>query len=311
MNTPRPTRIALLLAALAILLGGCKEFNARRKVNEAAKLFEKGRFREAAALYEEALQEAPELEVAHFNAALTYRQMFMQAQSDPSVKDAEVKELANKAADHMLAYLENHPDEGQVVALTTKLWIDSGQYQKAIDYWEARRAKEPKNSDILGVLASIHNQAGHWEKAVEYHHLQADLAPSVDSAASTLTDVGNILWARISDKEKPPTGLERLRLIDMGIATMQKADRLLQAAPEPVDRKQLEVRLKHKVDISSLTAGFLNLRATAHPAAWARGVEEAAAQVQRAAWKTINDRWKQLKSELDAEEQEAGDEGGS
>jgi tetratricopeptide (TPR) repeat protein len=309
MNAPWTARVALFLAALALFAGGCKEFNARRKVNDAAKLYEKGRFREAAALYEEALAEAPDLEIAHFNAGLTYRQMFTQAQSDPEVKDDEVKELANKSAAHFLAYLEVKPGDAQVVAMTTKLWIDSGQFQLALDYWEGRRAKDPRNAEVLGILASINRQAGNWEKAVEYHHMQSDLAPSVDASAAVLVDVAKIIWHKLADREKL-IGLDRLRVADMGIATMQKADKMLQAAPDPTDRKQLEARLKHKVDVASYTASFLNFRAIAHPAAWARGVEEAAAQVQRAQWQVINDKWKKLKAELDAEEEAGAESGG-
>jgi tetratricopeptide (TPR) repeat protein len=311
MSLPSTTRVAILLAALAALAlvgAGCKEFNARRKVNEAGKLYEKGRFREAAALYEEALSEQPDLEIAHFNAGLTYRQLFTQAQSDPEVSEKEVKELANKSAGHFLAYLENHPGDASVVAMTTKLWIDSGQFELALDYWEGRRAKDPKNAEVLGILAGINRQAGNWEKAVEYHLIQSDLAASVDASASVLVDVAKIIWHKLADREKL-LGMDRLRVADMGIATMQKADKMLQGATDPTDRRQLEARLKHKVDVASYTASFLNFRALAHPAVWARGVEEAAAQVQRAQWQVINDQWKKLKSELDAED-EAGTGGG-
>src|SRR3970040_3086549 len=76
----RTLPVAAVVVA-ALILGGCKEFNARRKVNDAAKLYDKGHFQEAAELYEEALQEVPDLEVAHFNRRLHYRPMFQMAQS--------------------------------------------------------------------------------------------------------------------------------------------------------------------------------------------------------------------------------------
>ncbi len=309
------TLSAAALVAAVLITGGCKEFNARRKVNDAAKLYDKGQFREAAELYEEALAEVPDLEVAHFNAGLTYRSMFQVAQSEPDATDAERMDYANKATEHFLAYLEKQPDDAKVVALTTKIWIDSGQYPKAIDYWETRRAKEPANVEVLGILASIHRQAGDWERAVEMHHLQADAQPTVDGAASTLIDIGKIIWYKLADRQKV-VGLERVRIADMGIAAMQKGEKLLQAAPDPTVKKELATRLKHKVDIATYTASFFTLRGLAHPASWARGIEDAASQVARSSWQTLNDQYKKIKAEVEAEEEaaaveaaEAGGEG--
>ena len=65
-----------------------------------------------------------------------------------------------RAEEYHQKYLEKNPGAAQVVAMTTKLWIDSGQYQLALDYWEARKAKDPRNAEVLGILASINRQAG-------------------------------------------------------------------------------------------------------------------------------------------------------
>jgi len=308
---PRSLAVGLVLVLAAMVgLTGCKEFNARRKVNEAAKLYDKGRFREAAKLYEEALAESPGLEIAHFNAGLTYRQLFGQSQADPEVKEEEVQELANKAAEHFLAYLEKHPDDAQVVAMTTKLWLDSNQYKKALAYWEGRRAKDPRNVEVLGILASINRQAGDWETAVKYHHEQANAQPTIDGKASVLLDIAKIIWHKLSDREKL-VGLERVRVADLGIAALQESEDALSKSTDPVDKKERLGHLRHKVDTESYLASMYEFRSLAHGAAWARGVDQASSQYHRGIWSPLYEEWKKLNAEIEAEENGSAPESAS
>jgi tetratricopeptide (TPR) repeat protein len=278
-------RIFVAVSACCVLFAtsGCEEFNARRKIQEAGKLYDKGKYDEAAATYEEALQIAPDLEIGHHNAALAYRQMFLRAQADPDAKEEEVKALANKAANHFLAYLETDPDDGQIIGLTTKLWLDSGQHPKAIEFWEGRLAKDPKSNEVLGILAGINRQAGNWERAVEYYGKQADVEKLADDKAAALSNIAKMAWHKLKDREKV-VGTERVRIADMGIAALQRAEKI-------------DVSLKVAVEVQTYLYSLYNFRAMAHAASWARAADEASAQYHQLQFTQLREKLKALEEE--------------
>ena len=241
-------------AALAALLGslGCDELSSRREIQEANKLYAEGRYGKAVEMYSEALDRTPDLPIGHHNLGLAYYKLFQ-----PGVETKENRAMAEKSAVHFMKYLEAEPTDHKVIGLLTTIWLDSGQYDKAVAYWTQVLSKEPQSRDVIEKLANINRQAGNYEKAREWHLKRADLEADRGGKVKAFLDIGQMEWSRL---QKPDlVDAERLAVVDIGLAALQKAESL-----DP----------KHAL-VQSLMGSLYQHRSVAHGAHWAKGVEAA------------------------------------
>jgi hypothetical protein len=270
----------LLVAALWLGLGlggtGCEEISARRAVQEGNKQYEKGAFEKAAQLYEEALQKAPHLDTAHFNAGLTYKKMFR-----PGIEEPDNLALAKKAADHFLAYLKVHPKERDIVALLTRVWNDAGDYDSALAYWQRELDKEPTNTEIIGIMAGINRQAGNFDKAMEWHLKQVELETEPHAKAGAYKAIGSLMVSRLRGRTHEVLGYERLKIADTGVGMLQKA-----AALAPDD-----------ADVQTALGFLYGERALAQSTTWAQIAEVAAARHHYKKWAELNKKAQQQAAE--------------
>ncbi|HWN66082.1 MAG TPA: tetratricopeptide repeat protein [Haliangium sp.] len=246
---------------------GCEEISARRAVQEGNKQYEKGNFAQAAQLYEEALQKAPHLDTAHFNAGLTYKKMFR-----PGIQEPDNVAIAKKAADHFLAYLKVHPKERDIVTLLTRVWNDAGDYESALAYWQRELDKEPKNTEIIGILAGINRQAGHFDKAMEWFLRQVELETDPLAKAGAYKQIGSLMVSRLRGRTHEVLGHERLEIADTGIGMLQKA-----AALAPDD-----------ADVQTALGFLYGERALGQSTTWAQIAEVAAARHHYKRWAELN-----------------------
>lgn len=270
-----------VIAAIWVVWGGagCDEISARRSVQEANREYEKGHFEQAASLYEEALGKAPHLDTAHFNAGLTYKKMFR-----PGVKTPENMAIAKSSAEHFAKYLEKFPDDAKIVDMMTSVWLESGDYESALNYWERELAKTPKNTEIIGILAGINRQAGDFDKAIEWHRRQIEIESDPRAKAGGYKDIGKLIASRLPHaKAHEIIGHERLKLVDTGIAALQKAAEL-----DPEDP-----------DVQTSLGFLYGQRALAHGATWAQMIEVASARHHYKKWSALT------KKAREAEEQQA------
>lgn len=245
-----------LLFPLALLLGatGCDELDARMEIQEAGKLYQKGRFSEACPKYDKVLEisDAREVqEVAHYNGGICYHKMFR-----PGVDTPENKAIAAKATAHFAGYLELHPHDRTIVSMMSQVWMDSGDFQSALDYWGREHAKNPKDQEVILILAGIYRQSGDWEKAIEWHRKEVEVMDSPAGKAGGYMNVAKIASSKLFNRESIYWE-ERVRIADLGIEALQRAEELTPDNP----------------DIAQYLGTMFNLRAEAHQAAWARVID--------------------------------------
>lgn len=246
-------RIALLTAALALVaLAGCDELTSRHEIQEGNKLYLEGRYSKAVELYAAALERTPDLAVGHHNAGLAYHKLFQPGSDTP-----QNKVFAEKAAYHFTKYLEDESGDQKIISLLTTIWLDSGQYDKAIKYWGDVLAKDPKSRDVIEKLANINRQAGNYDKALEWHRKRVELETDPGAKVKALTDIAQMQWSRLQKPEL--VDAERVAVVDVGLAALQKAEQL--------DPKNAVVH--------SLIASLYQHRALAHGATWAKVIEAA------------------------------------
>jgi tetratricopeptide (TPR) repeat protein len=259
MNRPTRSRtmgkpVAITAIALALLaaLSGCDELKSRREIQKANKLYLEGRYNKAIELYDAALERSPDLAIGHHNAGLAYHKLFQ-----PGTESPQNKVYAEKAAAHFTKYLEEEGDDQKIVSLLTTIWLDSGQYDKALVYWNNILAKNPNSRDVLEKLANINRQAGNYDKALEWHRKRVDLETDSGAKVKGLTDIAQMQWSRLQKPEV--VDVERVAIVDVGLAALQQAEKL--------DPKNAVVH--------SLIASLYQHRALAHGASWAKAVEVA------------------------------------
>jgi tetratricopeptide (TPR) repeat protein len=246
--------LAACAALVTALLGaGCDELSSRRQIQDANKAYAEGRYSKAVEMYQDALDRTPELYIGHHNAGLAYYKLFQ-----PGVETKENRALAEKSAAHFMEYLKFEPADQKVISLLTTIWLDSGQFQKAIAYWSDVQAKNPNDRSVLEKLANIYRQAGQFDKAHEWHLKRADMETDRGAKVKAYLDIAQMEWSRL---QKPEViDFERLAIADIGIASLQKAEAL-----DP----------KHAL-VQSLMGSLYQHRSIAHGSHWAKGVEAAA-----------------------------------
>ena len=170
------------------------------------------------------------------------------------------EQLAEAAATHFLGWLKANPTDDDTRKQMTQVWIDSGQFQLALDYWTGLLEAKPNDSEIMGNLAGINLKAGDWRKSIEWYTKVAELATDNSNKIGAYQFIGNVAWSKLNSKSL--TAAEALELADRGIGALQKAAEL-----SPKTAK-----------LYGLQASIYNFRALAQGASWASAIDRASAQ---------------------------------
>jgi tetratricopeptide (TPR) repeat protein len=168
--------------------------------------------------------------------------------------------IADMAATHFGAWLKAHPTDAQTRAIMTQVWIDSSQYKKAIDYWEALLAAKQNDPEIMGSLAGINLKAGDWRKSIEWFQKVAAVSKDDSAKVSAYQFIGNVAWSKLNSKTLNTD--ETVELADYGIGALQRA-----AEMQPKNAK-----------LYGLMGSITNFRSLAQGASWAAGLDRARAQ---------------------------------
>lgn len=259
---------------------GCDEIKARRMIQEGDKLYGDGKYAEAIAEYEQALALAPDLTTGHHNAAIASYKAFQ-----PGVETPANEEFAAKAAAHFERYLEDHPDDLEIIGLLTNVWLDSERYDQALEYWLAQLEARPGDIQVLQRLGTINRQAGRYDEALRWDYQRADVAKDDAHRVKAYVDIAQLQYSRLTKPDL--VDAERLAVVDGGIAALQKALALQPDNP----------------DLYSLLGTLYQFRALAHYTTWARVAEAASQrhyQVQR------NELVEKLKAQQAAQQASSG-----
>lgn len=170
------------------------------------------------------------------------------------------KEVADLVTQHFGEWLKAHPEDADTRALMTQTWIDSEQYKKAIDYWEAMDKAKPNDPAIIGSLAGIYTKANDWRKSIEWYLKLAAITTDTSGKAAAYQFIGNVAWSKLNSKSL--TREDNEELADRGIGALQQA-----AALQPDNPKPLQ-----------LMGSLFNFRGQAQGVSWASAIDRASAE---------------------------------
>jgi tetratricopeptide (TPR) repeat protein len=205
------------------------------------------------------------------NMAAEHFQVWIKAQpSDDEIKKELVEankdlEEANKTNNktrisQVQKEIEDLLTKDQTRKLMTRLWTDSDQHKRAIEYWESLLKDKPNDPEIMGNLGGINLFAGDWRKSIEWYNRVADTVTEPASKVAQYIYIGNVAWSKLNTKTL--VGPEAIEIADRGIGALQKA-----AGLDPKNGR-----------LASLQGSIFNFRSTAHGASWASAVDRASAQ---------------------------------
>lgn len=260
---------AALASLLLVCVAGCDEFNARRAVKRGNALYGDGKFTNAITEFEAAVKLAPQLDVAHHNLALANQRLFK-----PGVATEDNKARAAQATLHFQEWLKKHPGDNAIRDMMTQLWVNSGDYKRAIGYWEEELKTSPDNVDVMKRVAGLYFSSGDWKTALDWFIKIADSAKDNAGKIGAYRNIGNVAWKVL--KSDKTVGDDRLYVADLGIHSLEKVLQLETAPPGEKTEQEVE-RLGKHVQSLGLIGALYNFRALAHGTAWGATVDRAAA----------------------------------
>jgi tetratricopeptide (TPR) repeat protein len=187
---------------------------------------------------------------------------------------AENSALADMSAKNFEQWLTANPTDSETRGLMTQVWLDSSQYDKALEFWNGLLQQKPNDPEIMGSLAGINLKAGDWRKSIEWYNKVADATTDVSAKVAAYQFIGNVAWSKLNSRTL--TAADSVELADRGIGALQKAAQLQPDNPKPV----------------GLQASIFNFRGNAHGASWAGSLDRASAQELQHASRVLRDKAK-------------------
>ena len=267
--------VIISVFCIVAVASGCEQLDARREIKNGNKLYEKGDYSKAVEAFERGVALAPDLDIGHHNLGLAYYKMF-QTEGGSDRNQDRAKELADKAAEHLGAYLSKHPKDRPIIELVSRIWLDSGQFDKALAYWQRELDKDPNNIELISLMAGINRQAGRWQESMRWHQTEAAANPAPSGKVSAYLSIARLALNKLMNRDKV-VGAERLLIADYGIAAMLAALPLQPAGPDPGQTVKAQ-------EIISYLRALYEFRAMAHGARWAWAVDLASNQKYNRAW---------------------------
>jgi tetratricopeptide (TPR) repeat protein len=227
-------------------VGSCAELEARRSIQKGDKLYEDGKYSEAIAKYEKALEQS-DLAIGHHNLAVAAFIAFQ-----PGIDTPANQLYAQKASEHFQAYLKQKPNDTEIIELMTTVWLNSDQTDVALAYWEAERVANPGSVAPIRKLGTIQRLAGNYEEALKWDYARVELAKEPKDKVLALVQIGQLQYSRLAKSTMIDD--ERVEVADSGIDALQQA-----LAIQPNNAK-----------LHSLIATIYQFRALAHQTGWAQ-----------------------------------------
>ena len=162
-------RLFVILTLTAGILAGCsRDPNVRKQkyLESGQRYAEKGKYREAAIQYSNAIQVDPRFAKAHYQLALTYLKL----------------QEANRAFQELSRTLELDPENYQARIDLTNMLVAAKYFKEAQEHLDILTAKQPNNPDVHMALANFKDRQGDLPGAMQEMQKAISLDPNRSEA---------------------------------------------------------------------------------------------------------------------------------
>lgn len=215
-------RFALGIALIATLTG-CDSLSARFRAREGCDLYHEGKFAEAAAKFDQAVDKDPGLPVLVLNQGTANLALFRQVGG----KSPEGQAAATKAISAYEKYLDKKPGDDRVKGALIQTFVETSRYEDAVAFFRPLTDKSPPDIEALTTLATIATKTAKLDDAEKWYQKRIDA--SADKPDGYLA-YGVYLWQELHDHQDWPHD-KRLPKAKKALEVLQKAIDLQPAAP--------------------------------------------------------------------------------
>ena len=208
----RSTRLLALLLLLPSL--GCQEIRARQYIKDGNDLYRQGEFRQAVAKYRQAQAIRPDLPQVYLHVAYADLSLFVPGDSSP-----QNQAVAKEAIDSFNQYLGLRPDDEKTRQLMIQTLIDSGRYDDALAFFQAKLDQNPRDLEAIKALGVISSKAGRFEDGLKWYERRGEVTPTDPEAFYA---IGTLCWERLYQRADK-VGADRIAVADRGLAALRKA----------------------------------------------------------------------------------------
>jgi cytochrome c-type biogenesis protein CcmH/NrfG len=148
----------------------------------------------------------------------------------------QMKRMADKQAEPLLAQLKSSPSDSALLAQIGNVYYDAQVYKEAVDYYDRSLKVDPKNANVRTDMGTAYYYMGDSDRALQEFSTTLQYAPK---HAQTLFNVGMVKWQGKGDA----TG------------AVEAWQRLLQVAPDYPDRAKVQELIERAKQHSNIAPG--------------------------------------------------------
>jgi len=148
--------------------------------------------------------------------------------------DDQMKHMAAKQAEPLMAKLEKNPNDAALLAEVGKTYLKARQFDTAAEYFE-RSVKSKPDANVLNTLGGTYHFAGARDKALDAWHRALKIDPN---HADSLVNIGLVKWREEGDAQ----------------AAIAAWKQMLKGNPQHPQRAQVEKMIAQAQKHASMTA---------------------------------------------------------
>lgn len=274
--------VVALVAVLAAALSGCSQIGvlkAQMAFKDANQEYQRQRYREAAAKYEEAIAANPDLTEAYFFLGNSYDNQYRPARrgegendqliekaisnykiaaqraQDPNIKRLALQYLVNAYGADKLndpsqqepilrQMIEMEPNEPSNYFVLANVYEQNGDYEQAEQLLLKAREVKPNDPSVYTTLAAFYNRQGDFDKTMEALHARAEKEPNNPEAHYM---IATYYWEKAYRDFTTPQA-DKVRFVRDGLQAVDKAIELKSDYVEALTYKNLLLRVQANLE---------------------------------------------------------------
>ncbi|HLG57710.1 MAG TPA: tetratricopeptide repeat protein [Vicinamibacterales bacterium] len=279
--------LAVLVAALGLAMAGCSQIGAlkaKMAFKDANQLYQQQDYRAAAAKYEEAIAQNPDLTYSYFFLGNCYDNQYRPARRGEPANDAlltkaidnykksaeveqdpKIKKLAmeylvaaygpdklndpSQAEPILRRMIEIEPNEPSNYTYLSRIFEENGDYEQAEQLLLKAREMRPNDAGVYVTLAAFYNRQGEFDKTMEALHARAEKEPNNPEAFYT---IATYYWEKAYRDFTTPEP-DKIKFVLAGNQAIDKAIQLKSDYYEALTYKGLLLRVQANLEKNPAT----------------------------------------------------------
>lgn len=158
----------------------------------------------------------------------------MGAMQQQAPSPEQLKHMADKQAEPLLAQLKSNPNDAQLLYKIGNMYYDAQQYPDAVNYYEQSLKINPKATDVRTDMATAYHFMGQSDRAIQEY----DEVLKIDSKhANALFNEGMVKWQDKMDMKGAIAAWQRLLDTNPDYPKREQVQNLIAKAEEHLSMK--------------------------------------------------------------------------